>query len=360
MLTWLSILLAACLPLFPLATFAANDESQTSNHQAPPVAQTLVREGDFAVRLAADLKLGKPADEAEAEHMLSTAGVAPMNGWISDYPVTPQIIGQVDNSIATAAASGKLKMSVQEASMGLHQLVAQLNLPAPAGNETAPAAEVGSSVVNNYYYNQGPPVVTYYPPPEDYAYLYDWVPFPVVWFGFGFPGFFICHNFTTFVFVSHGTFVRGTAIVSNRIFNPAIGRFVVIDPVVRTSTGAVRPMTAFRGTGGRSFMTLADMGRGTALSGVSPVRTAAAFRNTGRSGSFGSLEARRSAQSIFSRSMMAMNARPGSRVGPSVRGPMSGPVMRGGGAGGHGPISGAPPRGGGGMGGHSSLGGMRR
>ncbi len=108
---WLSILLAACLPLFPFATFAADYGSQTSNDRIPPVAQTLVREGDFAIRLATDLKLGKPAGEAEAENMLATAGVAPMNGWISNYPVTPEIIGQVDGSIAKAAAEGKLKMS---------------------------------------------------------------------------------------------------------------------------------------------------------------------------------------------------------------------------------------------------------
>ncbi len=221
-------------------------------------------------------------------------------------------------------------------------------------------------MINNYYYNEGPPIVTYYPPPEDYAYLYDWVPFPVVWFGFGFPGFFICHNFTkTVPFVSpHARFFHGRAIVSNRVFNPGIRRFVAIDPVVRTSTGAVRPMTAFRGESGRSFMTLADMRRGAALSGVSPVRTGTEFRSPGRFGSFGSPEARRGAQSIFSRSMTAMNSGAGSRLGPQARGPMSGPpVMRGGGgAGGRGPMSGPPVTRGGGSGSisRSPGGGMRR
>jgi len=351
---------AACLPLFPFAAFAADYGSQTSGDKIPPVAQTLVREGDFAVRLAADLKLGKPADEAEAEHMLALAGVAPLNGWISDYPVTPEIIGQVDDSIAKAAAAGKLKMSAQEASKSLHQLVADLNLPPPAGGKTGRTASMGSNVINNYYYDQGPPVITYYPPPDDYAYLYDWVPFPVVWFGFGFPGFFICHNFTTFVFVS--PHARISHIVSNRVFHPGIGRFVAIDPVVRTSTGALRPMTAFRGPGSRSFMTLADLGRGTALSGVSTVRTGTAFRSPGQFGSFGSLEAKRSAQSIFSMSMTGMNSRTGTRLGPQTRGPMSGPVMRGGaGAGGRGTMSAPPVTRGSGMGrGWGNVGGIRR
>ena len=89
----LSIILTASLLLYPFATFAADYVSQPSQaQQVPPVAQTLVREGDFAVKLAATLNLGLPTNEAEAEDMLAKAGVAPLNGWISDYPMTPQIV----------------------------------------------------------------------------------------------------------------------------------------------------------------------------------------------------------------------------------------------------------------------------
>src|SRR5512139_1222204 len=90
------IILAASLLLFPFSTAAANDglqESQT--YDVPPVAQPLVREGDLAIQLAALYGLGAPANETEAEDLLSSAGIIPLNGWISDYPVTPEILGQL-------------------------------------------------------------------------------------------------------------------------------------------------------------------------------------------------------------------------------------------------------------------------
>ncbi len=348
---WLSIMAAAGLLLFPIATKAADTGSQTSPDNSPPVAQTLVREGDFAIKLATDLNLGNPTDEAAAENMLATAGIAPVNGWISDYPVTPQIIGQLDDSIAKAAADGRLTMSAEDATGQVRQLAAGLNLPVPAGKEAASsgAAPTNPTVVNNYYYNEGPPIVTYYAPPVDYAYLYDWVPFPVFWFGFSFPGFFICHNFTTAVVVqpflaANATFITRRVIVSNRFIDPVTRRVVRVDPVVRVTTGAVRPMTVLRAGGNRSFMTIADMRHGSALHGVSPLRTAGDFRRTG---SFGSPDVRRSANSIFSRSMQAMNSRPGTvQRGRRVHSPMGsrgserfqGSSMRG--SGGH-----AAPRG---------------
>src|SRR5574337_680895 len=105
---WLSIMMAASLLLYPFAAFAADYGSQTSQtQQVPPVAQTLVREGDFAVKLAAELDLGTPDNEATAEDMLAKAAVVPSNGWISDYPMTPEIVGQLQSSIAKAAEEGK-------------------------------------------------------------------------------------------------------------------------------------------------------------------------------------------------------------------------------------------------------------
>jgi len=73
-------------------TIVAEQSGETAK-QPPPISQTLVREGDFAVKLAESLKMGKPQGEAEAESMLASAGVAPKNGWIADYPLTPDIIG---------------------------------------------------------------------------------------------------------------------------------------------------------------------------------------------------------------------------------------------------------------------------
>jgi hypothetical protein len=60
----------------------------------PPVGQALQREGNFAVKLVSALALGNTEDEVEAESRLAEAGIAPRNGWIADYPVTPDIIGR--------------------------------------------------------------------------------------------------------------------------------------------------------------------------------------------------------------------------------------------------------------------------
>ncbi len=320
---WLSILLAAGLLLYPFATFGKDYGSQTSQtQQAPPVAQTLVREGDFAIELAAELDLGKPENEAVAENTLARAGVAPANGWISDYPVTPEIIAQLKESITKAADSGKLPMTSKEATNGLYSIAGQHSLPVPAGpgsSGTLPNAPANPTVVNNYYYDEGPPIVSYYPPPPDYLYLYDWVPFPVVWFGFWFPGFFICHNFTSVVVVqtpfvtTRPAFVARRAIVSNVVIDPVTRTTAVIDPVVRTSGGIVRPMTALRTTNGRMFSTVADMRNGVGMNSVSAVRPGTVQRAQG----FSSPEARKSARNIYTRNVQTMGVRRGSMNGIS-------------------------------------------
>jgi hypothetical protein len=54
-------IVAAGLLLYPFATFAEDYGSQASQaQQVPPVAQQLVREGDFAIKLAAAGKLIAP------------------------------------------------------------------------------------------------------------------------------------------------------------------------------------------------------------------------------------------------------------------------------------------------------------
>jgi hypothetical protein len=310
---WLSVVLSAGLLLYPFAGFAQDYGPPTpQKQQAPPVAQTLVREGDFAVRLAAELKLGNPENEAAAEDMLAKAGVSPLNGWISDYPVTPEIVGQLGDSITAAAGQGNLPMTAGEAKKGLYSLASEMSLPTPAGPGpgTAPEGPTNPMVVNNYYYDQGPPVISYYPPPPYYGYLYDWVPYPAFWFGFWWPGFYMCHNFTTTVFVSHTPFVNRKAIVSNQIINPATRAVTVVDPVVRTSTGTVRPTTALRTGSGQMFRTTTDMTRGVTMSGVSPVRTGTAISGSrAGTGGYRTVEARKGAQAIYSRSVQGMSVR---------------------------------------------------
>jgi len=310
---WLSILAAAGLLLYPFAASAADYGSKpTQNQQAPPVAQTLVREGDFAVMLAAELKLGNPSDETAAEDMLAKAGVAPQSGWISDYPMTPVIVGQLQDAIVAASAQGTLPVSSTEATKSLNSLAAQMNLPTPAGETPPPGTpppvyQQNPNDVDQYYYDAGPPIVTYYPPPYYYSYLYDWVPYPTFWFGFWYPGFYICHNFTTVVVVNNYRHVDHfhRAVVSNHVIDPVTRRVAFVDPIVRTNTGAVRPMTTLRTENGERFKNVADMRRGASMTGFKSVTRGSDTTTMAKRG-FNSPEARKSAQAIYSRSMANM------------------------------------------------------
>jgi hypothetical protein len=240
------LILIAGLFLLPMAGFSAPISAATAvlppaqpNMTAvktPPVAQPLVREGDFAVRLAGVLNLGTPQSEGAAESMLASIGIAPSNGWIGDYPVTPEIIGQLQNAIEGAVRSGKLPMSMPTAMAALQTASKDFGLNIALGGassnqaagEPAPGSSVYSSpaAVDNYYYDYGPPVITYYSPPPAYFYLYAWVPAPFWCAGFYFPGFFMLDDFDTFVVVHHRR-----EICTNHVFNPRTKRFFFVNPV---------------------------------------------------------------------------------------------------------------------------------
>ncbi len=219
--------------------------------KAPAIAQTLIREGDFAIRLVEALKMGRAENEVEAENMLASSGIMPRDGWIADYPVTPDIIGELQSAIGLAVDSGDLKMKKNEAIMALQDLVVQQGLPVQPdaeGRHTGiePSGDYGDysnpAMINNYYYNQGPPVVTYYPPPPDYSYLYAWVPSSFWCGGFFFPGFFVLRDFHRVVFVN-----RHRAVISNHFRDRGTGRFFTVDPAKRRSEEA----RADLGEGGR-------------------------------------------------------------------------------------------------------------
>ena len=91
--------------------------------EAPPAGQSLVREGSFAMKLVEGLKIGEVKSEAEAENKLALVGIAPKNGWIADYPLTPNIIGELQNAISAAADSGKIAMNKDEAMKAFRGLV---------------------------------------------------------------------------------------------------------------------------------------------------------------------------------------------------------------------------------------------
>jgi hypothetical protein len=208
-------------------------QSVTNQSGPPPIAAPLVREGDFAVDLEQALEVGTSTDEIEAESILSQLGIIPRNGWIADYPVTPDIFGELQQAVSNAATSGRLPMNRDEALGRLNNVNAKegLGVSPYAGPQTdqagPPEAEnyPNPAAVNDYYYTDGPPIVTYYTPPPDYYYLYTWVPYPFFCTGFWFPGFFVLHDFHRHIFF-HGR----PSFISNHFNDVTAHRVFRVDP----------------------------------------------------------------------------------------------------------------------------------
>jgi hypothetical protein len=236
-----SFLVIMTVVSFLLVPVFAASQSTDPAAQPPPVAPSLVREGDFALKLVEVLKLGEAQDEAEAETILATSGIAPKNGWISDYPVTPDVIGELEKAVGEAADAKRLPMEKDEALKALRTAAVEMELPivvelpgryAEGPSPTTPEyAE--SSALDHYYDAEGPPVVTYFPPPPDYGYLYAWVPSPFFFSGYFFPGFFILHDFHKTIIVK-----KKVVVVSNHVVDRNTRRVLIVDPVKR-STGAL-------------------------------------------------------------------------------------------------------------------------
>jgi hypothetical protein len=286
---------------------------------APSVGQQVIREGDYAVELVKVLKIGPQEGEADAETALASLGITPKSGWISDFPVTPDIIADIQASIDAAADAGKLpigKAAADQAFVALNTEIGIEVMPAaeagPGNNYAEDQAYEEPTVIDNYYSDEGPPVITYYAPPPDYAYLYAWDPFPFWCGGFWFPGYYVLNDFD-FAFFDYGhygyghhgffgrsdfrfyrdhhQFWHGNRQLSNHVIDPVTRRAVAIDPISR------RPFTrtAFRPIGARSFNPVArTAGHGQRFIGNAGVR------NGGRqfSGTFN----RASAANIVNRS----------------------------------------------------------
>jgi hypothetical protein len=138
--------------------------SQPGKNKADPPSgeRSLVREGHFAMELAEVLKIGEVKSEAEAESRLASVGIAPKNGWIADYPLTPTIIGELENAVGEAADSGKIAMNREEAIGAFQDLIASLdsqNARVEPPPDRVPYPEA-------YYY----PRFYFYPSPPAYPY----------------------------------------------------------------------------------------------------------------------------------------------------------------------------------------------
>ena len=167
---------------FVLIPFMVNAQSGQNKPGPPPIGQSLVREGSFAMKLVEALKMGQAKSEAEAESMLASVGIAPRNGWIADYPLTPDIIGEVRNAIDVVLDSGKLAMNKDEALMAVQVLVDnQWRLAVAPDKEEA--RQYGEYPPADYEGNEG----GYEPYPEPYYYPY-YYPYPYYYDGYYYLG----------------------------------------------------------------------------------------------------------------------------------------------------------------------------
>ena len=248
-------LIASCLLLMPCFAMSQSEQTTVAN---PPLEQPLIREGDMAVKLVEALRLGTSESETEAETILASLDITPRNGWIADYPVTPDIADELEAAVSEAAESGKITVGKEDALKAVQDIMNGYDLPVRADTSGQAAGETtgpnypDSTVENNYYYDEGPPVVTYYAPPPDYAYLYTWVPYSFWWSDSWFPGYFILIDFDVPEYRhrhghshdhghDHGKFI------SNHYVDPKTGGTFRIEPG-RRPRGGISPAGAGRST----------------------------------------------------------------------------------------------------------------
>jgi hypothetical protein len=196
-------------------SFAAFAEAE-QGIPGPPLSQSLVREGTLAMNLAHAFRLGSPTSEPEAESALTAAGIVPRNGWIADYPATPDVVIELRNAVSSAADAKRLALNKGEALQIFDNVTKDYELPIQAAN-TGPAVSPVTPpmpvrpdpvVINNYYTQEGPPVVTYYAPPVDYSYLYSYVPYPFWWADAWFPGYYMLRDFSLLA-LGYGAWYHG-------------------------------------------------------------------------------------------------------------------------------------------------------
>jgi hypothetical protein len=133
------------------------------------------------MRLAEALKIGEAKSEAEAESMLASVGILPKKGWIADYPLTPVVIGELENAIGEAANSGKIAMNRDEAMKVFHDLIMDIQ-----GQSAQVEPHAGwQPYTEPYYYPRFYAYPYYYPYSFSFYYPY---PYYRGYYGYyGFP-----------------------------------------------------------------------------------------------------------------------------------------------------------------------------
>jgi hypothetical protein len=166
------IVLLISVPMVALLPIVVYGEEKTSSPpptpltgqmgaNMPPVGQSLVPEGVFAVQLVEALKISRTQDEAQAESMLSAIGIEPKNGWIAGYPVTPPMLVEIEKGVAGAAEAGKLEMGRAQAIKAVGDLKARLGLTVtseaapPSATQAAPSGRPSRTVIYKYVDKQG-------------------------------------------------------------------------------------------------------------------------------------------------------------------------------------------------------------
>jgi hypothetical protein len=126
----------------------------------PPIGQALVPEGIFALQLVSDLKIGQAQNEVQAEDMLSTVGIEPKNGWIADYPVTPDIIDEIEESVTASVDAKRVMIEKDEALQAMNDLKVKFGLnvkpgPSSPSVQTPPSDGITDDIIYEYKDKKG-------------------------------------------------------------------------------------------------------------------------------------------------------------------------------------------------------------
>jgi hypothetical protein len=111
------------------------------------------------MQLAEALKLGSVPDAARAEVLLSSLGIEPKNGWLAEYPVTPDVLGDVEKGISVASGQGKFVLTKDQALKVVAEVKAKLGFDVNPGSNAPPGVVTQPSNTRIYNYTDSKGIV---------------------------------------------------------------------------------------------------------------------------------------------------------------------------------------------------------